>query len=280
MNERDLELLSAYLDNALTADERSAVDARLLTDAALRRELDTLRETKLLIGGLPQLKAPRDFTLTAAMVGARPRTLPVILSPWVSALSAAAAVVITVLGLITLNVRPPALTSVASAPTETMIVQPQMAAPAALPTMGMATAAMESAPDAGAAGAAIAIMPAPTMTEEAARTGNAMDAADASTPTQAMTTQAEAMQMAAPTATAMSTQPPTATSTDAIIGVPATASPTVIPLTETLTPVPTATPVAPTDALPPEGFGGAALFLLASILFVFALATTFLRGRR
>ncbi|MDX2138989.1 MAG: hypothetical protein SF123_12940 [Chloroflexota bacterium] len=366
MNERDLELLSAYLDNTLTAEARSAVDARLLTDAPLRRELDTLRETKLLISGLPQLKAPRDFTLTAAMVGGRARTLPVILSPWVSALSAAAAVIMTVLGVITLNVRPSALTSVASAPTGTMTLQPQIAAPGAMATesfevftptlavqgtldlpfagdappvtftpspdpaaamifgaaettvsvpasetqavggagaaapvapmatMGMATAVMESAPAASAEDASVAMMPPPTLTEDAARAGSAMDALEASTPMPAMTTQAEAMQIAAPTmtvaaaadvlatATALPTQPPTATSTnaanedgiDAMNGV-GTSVPEQSAIASS-----TPSPASSTESLPNEGFGGATLFLLAGILFGFALLTTLLRGRR
>lgn len=64
--DRDYELLSAYLDDALEADERAALEARLETDAALRRELAALRQTVALIRALPTLKAPRNFTLTAA----------------------------------------------------------------------------------------------------------------------------------------------------------------------------------------------------------------------
>jgi hypothetical protein len=134
-------------------------------------------------------------------------------------------------------------------------------------TMAMATAAMESAPVEDAAGAAIAMMAAPTGTDEGARTGNAMDVAESAAPTQVVTMQAEAMQMAAPTATAMPTQPPTATSTDAIDVAP------------TVTVSPLSTPTPDLEAAPTEGFGGAALYLLGGLLFIFALVTTLLRGR-
>lgn len=63
---RDYELLSAYLDGALDEDERADLEARLETDAALRRELAALRQTVALVRSLPTLKAPRSFTLTAA----------------------------------------------------------------------------------------------------------------------------------------------------------------------------------------------------------------------
>ncbi|MCU0482508.1 MAG: hypothetical protein MUE54_15030 [Anaerolineae bacterium] len=74
LNPQDLELLSAYLDNMLNDAERSALEARLANDAVLRAELDGLRATIALINGLPTLKAPRNFTLTPAMVKSRTET--------------------------------------------------------------------------------------------------------------------------------------------------------------------------------------------------------------
>ncbi len=71
LNGNDLELLSAYLDGALTASERADLEARLQTDASLRRELERLRATKALIGSLPTLSPPRDLRLTRAMVARR-----------------------------------------------------------------------------------------------------------------------------------------------------------------------------------------------------------------
>jgi anti-sigma factor RsiW len=76
LTDLDYELLSAYLDDALTAAERSALETRLQTEAALRTELDALRQTVTLVRGLPPLTAPRNFTLTPAMLRAnRPRWL-------------------------------------------------------------------------------------------------------------------------------------------------------------------------------------------------------------
>lgn len=87
--QNDLELLNAYLDDALTADDRVAVDARLLAEPALLAELDGLRATAALIRSLPKLAAPRNFTLTPAQ--ARAARQP----PWrLAAAYAAAAVVI------------------------------------------------------------------------------------------------------------------------------------------------------------------------------------------
>jgi anti-sigma factor RsiW len=98
LNERDYELLSAYLDDALTASERAALEARLQSDAALRRELAALRQTVLLLRQLPTLKAPRDFMLDPRMVR-RSRLLIFPTTRAFSALSAVAAMVMVVIGL-------------------------------------------------------------------------------------------------------------------------------------------------------------------------------------
>ncbi|MCQ3932203.1 MAG: hypothetical protein DPW16_17270 [Chloroflexi bacterium] len=64
----DLMALSAYLDGALDPPERSSLERRLATEPLLRAELDSLRDTVNLVKSLPRLKAPRDFTLTPAML--------------------------------------------------------------------------------------------------------------------------------------------------------------------------------------------------------------------
>lgn len=104
-SDHDLELLSAYLDDALTARERAALERRLAQDAALRSVLDELHATINLVSALPSLKAPRDFTLDPAKYGRR--------TPWWSpvwtlanglqiggALGTAAAIVLIALGLL------------------------------------------------------------------------------------------------------------------------------------------------------------------------------------
>ncbi|NDJ60930.1 MAG: hypothetical protein GYB67_07375 [Chloroflexi bacterium] len=102
LTDREHELLSAYLDDALSAAARAALEQRLQTDADLRRELATLRATVALLANLPPLAAPRDFTLTPAQARPTPRLLRVALSPTFSAASAAAAVFLLIAGVVLL----------------------------------------------------------------------------------------------------------------------------------------------------------------------------------
>ncbi len=62
-SEEVLELLSAYLDSALSESERSALEARLHTEAELQSALNDLRATRTVLRSTPQLAAPRDFRL-------------------------------------------------------------------------------------------------------------------------------------------------------------------------------------------------------------------------
>ena len=80
MNQRDLELLSAYLDGQLKPSDSTRLEARLQTDPQLVSVLTDLRATRSLLRKLPQRRAPRNFTLTRKMVGQNPplpRTYPV-----------------------------------------------------------------------------------------------------------------------------------------------------------------------------------------------------------
>ncbi len=123
----EYELLSAYLDDMLTVAERTALEARLAGDDALRAELEALRNTVSLIKALPVLKAPRNFTLTPEMVKSKTepstpsmvksrtepstpsmsksRTEPgrVIRFPISTAMSAAASFVFIIIGLLLLT---------------------------------------------------------------------------------------------------------------------------------------------------------------------------------
>lgn len=141
----DLELLSAYLDSAIPEDERLALEVRLATDSALRRELEALRQTKALLAALPPLKAPRNFILDNAQI--RPVRRPLLLSPWVSRLSAAAAAFLLVASVLLNQVGPladfmpqAALESeqqIANAPTETVSDQIGVQDAALQPTPGV-----------------------------------------------------------------------------------------------------------------------------------------------
>jgi len=72
MNQRDLELLSAYLDGQLKPSESARLEARLNSDPQLASVLTDLRATRNLLRKLPARKAPRNFTLTRKMVGQNP----------------------------------------------------------------------------------------------------------------------------------------------------------------------------------------------------------------
>lgn len=95
----DLEMLSAYLDNELTPDERALLEQRLASDETLRQELAALRQVSLAVRGMPMLRAPRDFRLDPAVYGRRPQRQWFRLYQWSSALSAAAALVVFALGV-------------------------------------------------------------------------------------------------------------------------------------------------------------------------------------
>jgi hypothetical protein len=101
LTDRDYQLLSDYLDEALSSSERAALETRLGTDDELRGEYEALRQTVTLIQALPVRKAPRDFTLNAAQ--ARRPAQRLWLSPtFVSGLSAAAAMLLIGFGLLSL----------------------------------------------------------------------------------------------------------------------------------------------------------------------------------
>jgi anti-sigma factor RsiW len=72
MNQRDLELLSSYLDGQLKTSDSARLEARLASDPDLRAVLGDLRAARGLLRQLPMRKAPRNFTLTPKMVGKNP----------------------------------------------------------------------------------------------------------------------------------------------------------------------------------------------------------------
>src|SRR5262245_44359150 len=72
MNQRDLELLSAYLDGELSSSDSARLETRLQSDPRLVSLLSDLRAARSLIRKLPQRRAPRNFTLTRKMVGQNP----------------------------------------------------------------------------------------------------------------------------------------------------------------------------------------------------------------
>ncbi len=72
MNQRDLDLLSSYLDGQLRPSDSARLEKRLSSDPNLRSVLDDLRSARGLLRRLPMRKAPRNFTLTPQMVRRKP----------------------------------------------------------------------------------------------------------------------------------------------------------------------------------------------------------------
>ncbi len=122
----DYELISAYLDEMLSADERAALEARLHVEPALRAALGDLRVVQQAVASLPVMPAPRDFRLTRDMLApAEPARAPLKLksslrrAPW-WATAAAVALLLVGGGLFLLTDRapePPPI-MIAAAPTE------------------------------------------------------------------------------------------------------------------------------------------------------------------
>ncbi len=94
LTDLDYELLSAYIDGALTESERTAFELRLQADPELRGELDELRATVTLLNNLLPLKAPRDFILDTRRI----YRSYFFTSATFSALSAAAAILLFAIG--------------------------------------------------------------------------------------------------------------------------------------------------------------------------------------
>lgn len=67
--EKIQEALTAYLDDALTPEERRRFEEQLAADEALRADLEAQRLVKANLGALPQVRAPRNFTLDPALYG-------------------------------------------------------------------------------------------------------------------------------------------------------------------------------------------------------------------
>ncbi|MBO9308664.1 MAG: hypothetical protein J7551_02640 [Chloroflexi bacterium] len=111
----EFELLSAYLDNALTARQRQALEARLAASSELRDQLDELRAMCALLRATPALKPPRDFRLDPARYARRAWWSRLDILRLTGALGAAAAALLLALGIL--------LASAPSAPSDSIALQ-------------------------------------------------------------------------------------------------------------------------------------------------------------
>lgn len=71
LSPREWEAISAYLDGQLAPKERTRLEERMKANPSLRQALDEMRRTRMLLRSQPRMRAPRNFTLTPEMVGAR-----------------------------------------------------------------------------------------------------------------------------------------------------------------------------------------------------------------
>jgi anti-sigma factor RsiW len=73
---RDIELLSSYMDGQLGPSDSARLESRLQSDPQLAAAFEDLRAARGILRRLPARKAPRNFTLTRKMVGAKPPMPP------------------------------------------------------------------------------------------------------------------------------------------------------------------------------------------------------------
>jgi hypothetical protein len=120
---RDIEQLSAYLDNQLSGKERALLESRLKTNPQLRNELQAINQTRLMLRQLPRHKAPHNYYIKAEAVQRRPHLN---LAPVFGMVSAVATVLLVVVLLSSRMVTPTsqvALAPAASVPSESISVQ-------------------------------------------------------------------------------------------------------------------------------------------------------------
>lgn len=101
ISQSDLELLNAYIDGALDEEERTELEMRLESEPVLRRELEGLRATAELIRALPALRSPRDLSVSPRI--ARRTQFLIFPAAAISLVSAAASIILIVIGIALLN---------------------------------------------------------------------------------------------------------------------------------------------------------------------------------
>lgn len=90
--EKQQERLNAYLDNALSPQERERLEQEMSQDASLRRAVEQLRQIKLAVRQMPRVAVPRNFTLSPAQVSQPIRPARLVWQPALSLATVVAAV--------------------------------------------------------------------------------------------------------------------------------------------------------------------------------------------
>jgi anti-sigma factor RsiW len=90
----DYELISAYLDNQLSAKEREQFEIRLKAEPALHMELQEIGKTRALLRNMPKLKAPHNYFIKVEPVRTKSRLR---LAPLFGVISAIASIILILL---------------------------------------------------------------------------------------------------------------------------------------------------------------------------------------
>ena len=101
-SEDDLELLSAYLDDQLSSDERARLEQRLQAEPELHAELEELRATTTLLLALPAVIPPASCTRDPAQVQSR-QPLYSWFTTWLRVGGALATVLVVLAGTLFIN---------------------------------------------------------------------------------------------------------------------------------------------------------------------------------
>jgi len=101
--EKRQEMLSAYLDDALTPAERERFERLLSTDETLRASLEEQRLVKASLARLPRMRAPRNFTLDPAIYGRPARSTAESLYPIMRVATAVVAILFVLVLVIDLS---------------------------------------------------------------------------------------------------------------------------------------------------------------------------------
>lgn len=116
-HDNDMERLSEYLDNRLSAEEAAAFKHQLEIDLNLRTSYETILATRLLLQRSPRRRAPHNFTLSEKTAGEIHRR--VVILPFLrfsSAFSAAISIIIFAITFLTNNPVISPATMMAAAP--------------------------------------------------------------------------------------------------------------------------------------------------------------------
>jgi hypothetical protein len=234
----NVDLLSGYLDNQVTPEQRTYIERHVLICVSCQLELQSLRQTVAMLQALPRVLAPRAFTLSEVQIGRRARAGAGLTAPWfgglarVAGVMAALAVIAVSVAILRQSAFAPAA-QVARAPLPVVALRAITEAPAAT-TAAAAAPAAPSAPALSTQASPNAPSQAKQAPVQPPATQRADQSARASAPA---ATQSVRSAAAIPTATAASGQKPSTPRAEPAVQAPPVAN----------TEGPTASP-APTEA--------------------------------